>query len=404
MRRLLLAAALAWLSCSLFCSALAAAEFALKEREIQGRAPAVAGWWARGSLQMGQQRPPQLKKLPDISGKAFYGFASLAGNQVPIVLDLTDPPKLYIDTDVDGDLSSEEPFAGTLTAARRGSRSRNVAFGRIVVRMTKPEAVLKLNIGTGRVSGQQVYLQYSPSVYRSGTIVLGGRNHRVEVVDSSFDGRYDTVFSLDAGLGADWLGIDLNGDGVISGGVFETGELLPLPKAIDLGGAYYSLKVAADGSSIQVEQFEPRFGTLDTKSSDAELKLISENGFFRLRGDQGPWRLPAGSYWTVEVILKREDEKGDKWKLTSRWNTGRLRNIAIADGETTSLEMGAPLTGRVTLQAVDGQVRLGYSVLGRGGESYPAGADKNGRRQPAPRFKILSDAGKELASSSFEYG
>ena len=47
---------------------------------------------------------------------------------------------------------------------------------------------------------------------------------------------------------------------------------------------------------------------------------------------------------------------------------------------------------------------LGFSLAGQAGEEYAAGADRGGRRQKAPKFKILSEADKVLVSGSFEYG
>jgi hypothetical protein len=47
---------------------------------------------------------------------------------------------------------------------------------------------------------------------------------------------------------------------------------------------------------------------------------------------------------------------------------------------------------------------IGLSVVGQGGETYSAGAQKDGALEPAPKFKILDESGKELASGQFQYG
>jgi hypothetical protein len=68
------------------------------------------------------------------------------------------------------------------------------------------------------------------------------------------------------------------------------------------------------------------------------------------------------------------------------------------------MEVGPPLTVATDARKLGNTVRLSVSVKGRIGEQYPAGATKNGGRQPAPDFKILDESGKVLATGSFRYG
>jgi len=49
-------------------------------------------------------------------------------------------------------------------------------------------------------------------------------------------------------------------------------------------------------------------------------------------------------------------------------------------------------------------VSVGFSMIGQAGEDYGIRVVKNGRRLPAPKVKIVDEAGKVLASGKFAYG
>ena len=96
--------------------------------------------------------------------------------------------------------------------------------------------------------------------------------------------------------------------------------------------------------------------------------------------------------------LSMTDEKGDKWILD------------LAKGQSLSLiksreaKPGPPLLIKTDVQIKGREVSIGLIVEGQASEKYAGGAQKNGRWQPPPGFKIVDSAGKTLTTGTFKYG
>ena len=84
----------------------------------------------------------------------------------------------------------------------------------------------------------------------------------------------DLAFPQNGLLACDLLAMDLNENGRLDVGSVDSGEIMPLPKMIQVGGAWSDLAVAPDGSSIGFERAEPQWGTLDVGSPDMELNCF----------------------------------------------------------------------------------------------------------------------------------
>lgn len=252
-------------------------------------------------------------------------------------------------------------------------------------------------------------LHIGPAGFMSGRVRLGGQDYQVAVADGNFDGRYDKPFAVPAATeagdaGHETFAIDLNGDGKFDEG-FEAGEVQPLPKMLRVKDVYYSVKVAADGSAIEVEKAQPPMGTLCVGCVGAELLLWSENGAHRLSGTEGTWQLPAGKYSTQMVRLNRTDEAGAKWTLTGVYgNSGKMGVLEVVAGQIVSIKMGPPLTAKTDVQVVPGEADVRLMILGQAGEEYGAAIMKGDEQQPAPAVRILSESGRVLETGSFEYG
>ena len=80
------------------------------------------------------------------------------------------------------------------------------------------------------------------------------------------------------------------------------------------------------------------------------------------------------------------------------------RRFDIAEGETTAFAAGPPLTLSAEVHRRGRDVSIGLILTGQGGETYIAGVAKNGTRLDPPKFKILDEKGKVLASGAFSYG
>jgi hypothetical protein len=328
----------------------------------------------------------------------YYAMGSLTPDTI-FVVDGADPPRLYADTDRDGDLAEEEPLTGKrISEGPRTPGPPGYAYGPIAL-SGGVEVVAEL----AEFGGGRHYLTVRPAGLHSGRIELDGAAYAAAVVDANMNGRCDDACAPQRGLRCDWLAVDTNRNGRFEGSPGRPGEVLPLPGLLEVGGTYYAVSVAADGSSLSMTPTEPEFGTLDLGGADAEVQLLSSNGLFRLGPGGGPHRLPAGRYRAIRLILRRRDG-GAEWTLSSSYPEGALSGFAIEPGATTTIEAGEPLVGRVTAQPRGPSVEIEFGVFGQAGEDYEAGARKNGRRQPAPKFRIVGESGEVAASGSFRYG
>ncbi len=97
-------------------------------------------------------------------------------------------------------------------------------------------------------------------------------------------------------------------------------------------------------------------------------------------------------------------QNGDTWRLNSFGPWGRLAKIRVNNNETTVLKLGPPFTIKSRVAQRGTLVSVGFSVIGQAGEDYGIRVVKNSRRLPAPKVKIVDEAGKVLASGKFAYG
>jgi len=365
-------------------------EFPLKYRPAgPGYDPVLSQ--VRTRLEAERSKPSILKSLPEgLSGRVAYYVKQVAGKKMVLALDYGRLPKLYADTDLDGDLSDEKPFAN------RG-RMSSAEFGPMTVKPTGAEGDLTVNLrAEGYIGyGSVTYFTVFPAGYFRGAVRLGEDSYQVAVVDGNLDGRLGGPASA-----TDLLAIDFDRDGEFH----YRAEVASLPKMVGTGGAYYRLEALPDGSAIRLQNTEPSLGTLDVASSHLVLTLFSGDCFLYLAGSQGRWQVPAGNFTTAFLQLCARDQAGARWQLTGSNQRGKLQTITVREGETLALKVGPPLAVKTDITQSRDIVSIGLSLAGQAGEEYTADAKKNGTTVPPPKLRILDEAGKVLASGAFQYG
>lgn len=358
-----------------------------------------------GSYHEGSGSPPEGLKAPPkgLSEKALYFSMPVGGKSVWVVMDKTSPPRLFVDAAGTGDLSGAKPIMST---SNKGSEP---VFGPVTVAPAGTDGP------SGRVrfistphDYNESMLAVIPAGYMAGEVKLDGQSYRVAVVDNYVTGRYDNVLRL-TDKKALWrwetvLAIDLDQDGRFDR-VTAAGEWSPLLAGVHVKDAYYSVKVAPDGSSITLAKVELQFGMLDAGCPDLNLVLLGDSGFHNLAGSGGKWRLPAGGYRSIECILARTDAAGATWTLRGGSSDGRFGKFDIRPGETLTAQGGPPMVVDVRAHPpMDGAVWLQFVLLSRDGQEYSPGPLKDGQRGPAPKFRILDGSGEVLAQGDFKYG
>ncbi len=386
--------------------------FELKYELIENTDDPTVGT-SRGFVQQQSQKPSQLKALPkDLGGQARYFSGKLGERQLLGALTSTNPPKLYVDTNFDGDLTDETPV---VSKSAKGDKSKSrgmTSFPPVFLR--SPEGDVPTKEALGFRSFANSYVAYHAAGIRTGKVKLGDTSRRVVLVDKTYDGRYDKVMTMGDGhpfQTADLLALDRNGNGKIDSlpRTFDMQalgrmEIQPLGKMICLEDAYWQVKVAQDGSAIQLRRCSPPLGTLEVRGEDVELLLISDAGFRCVPGSGKRTKLPAGRYMGYFAALSRTDAEGTRWILRGAEPPKNLRKLEIEDGKKVTVNLGAPLTLKPDVRRQGRTVSIGLSIVGKGGEVYAGGMQKGDKQTDPPTFKIIDGEGKVLVAGSFEYG
>jgi hypothetical protein len=375
---------------------LAQGEFPLKSAESLRRYDALLSR-SRQYYSPLAPKPRNVKGLPaGASGKAIYYSIPLGGKEALLAYHVSRSPKLFVDTDGDRNFSDEravEPRAGTR------STGGLIPFGPVTLK-AGPSGELEVKFRADAHGTR--YLSVRPAGLRVGTVDLGGKSYRIAISDGNLDGRYDGMFAPKSHY--DWLGIDRNGDGTLDPDRMRSEEIIPLPRLLNAGDAYYRVKVAADGSSVALQKADPRLGVLDVECPSAMLTLLGPCGRRQLQVGSGKWQLPAGKYSASIVTLRQRDDKARLWEVTSYGDAGKLSDFEIREGATLSLKAGPPLQIKPQVSQDARRVRISLLVLGRAGERYSVAARTDGKVVPAPKLRILDESGKVLDSGRFEYG
>jgi hypothetical protein len=408
MRRAALAIVLGFFLCAP-CVVRAQGEFALELQEIKGKAPpGVAEVEKTVSPLPG--KPYKVKALPaGLSRHVSYYGVHLAGKPIVMLLDMTEAPKLYVDTNADFDLSNDKPAEGTTEKEQPIPGDANMKtydFGAFRVEGGEGRApvMVRAKVAIWGKEGNN-YLSLYPAAIRSGQVRLGDKSYTVQLVDADFDGRYDGMASLSTSRDKwDLIAVDLGSQGTAAAQTAPSEEAQPLSKLMRLGGNYYGVQVAADGSTMRLEEAHTALATLDVGQPGVKLTVMSDSGFYSLSGE-GKWQLPVGHYQTQRVTLSKTDDKGDVWTLSGSASTGKLKAFDIAEGQTLATKAGPPLVVRTSADNMGARaVSIGVDVTGQAGEKYTPGVAKNGAAEPPPTLRILDESGKVLGAGSFQYG
>lgn len=367
------------------------------------------------------KRPSQLRGLPkDLSGEASYFTARFGGRDIPAIIDSTKSFRdyiiwsstrqryvLYLDTDGDNDLSDEKGLLGRQMQASRFSGAAGYKFGPILIEFAGSESRLKTEVYADTYSGRQLNF-YTPT-YLAGTIRLNKATYDVAVIDGSFDGRYDKTLSIPIENvrrpECDFFAIDLNSDHIFDGfSNYRLSDISPLSRMIKIKDVYYSIDVADDGGFLELKKITPQFGTLDLGGADVNTLLLSDAAHQYLAGDRRQWQLPVGKYTARLLELSRTDSTAGRWAIIGYRETGKLTNFEIHPGETLPIKIGPPLLVKTTAEQQGNNIMIGVDLEGQAGEIYGAQITRNSRPLPPPRFRLVDESGKVLASGEFKYG
>jgi hypothetical protein len=96
--------------------------------------------------------------------------------------------------------------------------------------------------------------------------------------------------------------------------------------------------------------------------------------------------------------LSRKDKDGNQWVVEPLDGQPRLFY------SSSKWKLGPPLVVNTSVEFKESDAFIGIEVKGQAGEKYSGIALKNGKQVEAPKFDIVDEGGKILASGQFKYG
>ena len=143
---------------------------------------------------------------------------------------------------------------------------------------------------------------------------------------------------------------------------------------------------------------------IDAGGAVAELELAG--GLFdtvTISSGAEPIKVDARTYHPQSVSISMQ-QGSDTWQIDNRGPWGKSSTIDVKNNETTVLRLGPPFIVKPGINKSGSTVSIDFSIFGQAGEKYQNYAKKNNSRVPAPKVRIVDEAGNVLASGRFEYG
>jgi thiol-disulfide isomerase/thioredoxin len=228
--------------------------------------PAVSGGihaMAPQKLQLSADKPAGVTNEPAYRYKPMYGVIHLGdakSNAIVVVVD-TAPgvthPKLFVDSNGNGDLTDDPPITLTAQPSTQAAKgAKTVGDNPDDVRWTATAPVVARYDLPGRAGTVASTLQftlwggdltYNREYSRTGTVKVGSRQFRVALVDLDVTGRFNDYKHAEGEPARVLLLVDRNGDGVFD----IHRSAYDIAKPFRLGGAVYELtKIDAKGTSL----------------------------------------------------------------------------------------------------------------------------------------------------------
>jgi len=366
-------------------------------------------------------------------------FGSNADSKYTIVLDESKGTGrgydvLYIDSNNNENLTDDRKIAGRVRQQGRNYTSGN--FGPIEVMIDYGDRTVpyyfsaeyyfydnqRMRLG-GRdgkyINNMNVRLQTSG--YYTSVVNLGDSQNRIAVIDYNGNGIFNEYFKPRSDIRGpeqrmsaigDQILIDPNGNGRFERGNTGNKELYPYAKYVRINGTWYSLDIAAHGSSIDVQMPDLKFGTIKipNKIGSCSFQLSTPNGILKFEETGMETKVPIGNYQLYSHITRLNDSSVD-WRYEATGTTSG-KQFQVSEGNVIELTFGDPIrvnvnyynrSGRSSKPRAGDTIELSLSLSGQGGEVY-TNVQKGRGRPPAPTFVVINEAGKNVAKGAFEYG
>jgi len=147
-------------------------------------------------------------------------------------------------------------------------------------------------------------------------------------------------------------------------------------------------------------------GRIKIDAGGAEAKLQLAGGLFSkaaISSGAELTKVGAQTYQPESLSISMQ-QGSDLWQIEKSGSWGKLSTIEVKNNETAVLRLGPPFIIKPGINKSGSTVSINFAIIGQAGEQYQNYAKKNNSRVPAPKAKIVDEAGNVLASGRFEYG
>ncbi len=359
--------------------------------------------------------------------------------------------RLYFDFDRDGDLTDEKVIEASSSSNANNNTYFSTSFPRldvpIEVDSEKLDYACSLRVTAyGTNDYGYVNSSFSSAAYREGEITLGGKKHRLLLIDFNGNGRYDDRGKFDRSVHMSdnqvyasrgdllYVDPDLEATSRNPYDVTSAEDLYEVSRLVLVDGQFHELTVSPSGSKLTLEPSKVPVGHVTNPVGAFSALVYGEPGVIKIRSDDsGKALVPAGSWKLKNYTLDRTgfepakkaapqaepsvldvlaealgptfDARAPGSTVVAANATMDYQAVDVQEGQATELAFGPPYRPMVSVQYRQSanQVSLGMSLVGSAGEICTS-MRVNGTQPAKPKFTVTDPAGKTVVEGEFEYG
>lgn len=256
-----------------------------------------------------------------------------------------------------------------------------------------------------------------PMAYRVGTIMIGGKEHRIHLLDFNGNGFYNDLCKLLAPnpspdhrkvgvTHGDALFVDMD----MENKEFHSHELFARPERryisdlINIDGNYYKLKIKSSGSEITITEAAIPVGYIFNDSEEFVLSIFDEanDRWLKLFGKAGEnIPVPAGA-WQLYRYYIVTSEKENKDTNVAAIGTYDFVPVEVKAGDTVSFTFGEEYVLKVTVGRYSGnEATLQLEIKDKAG-GICTELTIDGEQPDSPRFIISTKDGNVAHTGTFK--
>ncbi len=337
-------------------------------------------------------KAPTNVALPKLTGTAYFGrwktpLDPTGGRWVCVDQSKKNGPydRFYVDSNGNGKLDDETP----VTPFRSDTYSANFQPAKLTFKGEDGPITYHVAGRFYKYDGSSVNLMLASAGWYGGTVDIGGKKTRIEVIDGNVNGTFN-----DLGAASDEC------DRVMVGQT--RAEERFLGKLIEVEGKFYRIEVAQDGAFVKLQAAENvSLGKIKVPENLSSFTALGENGHFTRKPVKGEFTMPTGNYRILDWEIKRKDDRNTEWVM-SGYGFGEKATFTVVADQPVPVAVGEPV--RVTVDFTDRTNQLAFSLKFVGLQQEQVRFTKGGTDPKGPRMTLASADGSYRSTNTFEFG